>query len=317
LKIGSQEGLISNYDQLVDGILNEGLNLESLRTKAASGPKIESFETGGFIYNLRYDKFKDEDGKEIGLILILQDITQRHKLEYMQMDFVANVSHELKTPLTTIKSYTETLMDGCPEDPQITNNFLQIIDSETDRMARLVRDLLQLSRLEYKQEQMHKQVLDLTELLKTSVLKVKLQSEGKSQQLNSLFNPGKEALAFVDKDRMEQVFMNLLSNAIKYTEPGGRIDVDLSLKDEEIRITVKDNGIGIPKEDVSRVFERFFRVDKARYGGMGGTGLGLAITKQIVEEHEGKIIIDSIEGKGTTVVIVLPWANLPEEPGLD
>jgi two-component system sensor histidine kinase VicK len=317
LKIGSQEGLISNYDQLVDGILNEGLNLESLRTKAASGPKIESFETGGFIYNLRYDKFKDEDGKEIGLILILQDITQRHKLEYMQMDFVANVSHELKTPLTTIKSYTETLMDGCPEDPQITNNFLQIIDSETDRMARLVRDLLQLSRLEYKQEQMHKQVLDLTELLKTSVLKVKLQSEGKSQQLNSLFNPGKEALAFVDKDRMEQVFMNLLSNAIKYTEPGGRIDVDLSLKDEEIRITVKDNGIGIPKEDVSRVFERFFRVDKARSGGMGGTGLGLAITKQIVEEHEGKIIIDSIEGKGTTVVIVLPWANLPEEPGLD
>ena len=134
---------------------------------------------------------------------------------------------------------------------------------------------------------------------------------------SSLFNPGKEALAFVDKDRMEQVFMNLLSNAIKYTELGGRIDVDLSLKDEEIRITVKDNGIGIPKEDVSRVFERFFRVDKARSGGMGGTGLGLAITKQIVEEHEGKIIIDSIEGKGTTVVIIIPWANIPEELGLD
>jgi two-component system sensor histidine kinase VicK len=208
-------------------------------------------------------------------------------------------------------------MDGYPEDPQITNNFLQIIDSETDRMARLVRDLLQLSRLEYKQEQMHKQVLNLTELLETSVLKVKLQSEVKAQQLNSLFNPRKEALAFVDKDRMEQVFMNLLSNAIKYTEPGGRIDVDLSLKEEEIRITVKDNGIGIPKEDVSRVFERFFRVDKARSGGMGGTGLGLSITKQIVEEHEGKISIDSIEGKGTTVAIVLPWVNIPEEPGLD
>lgn len=316
LKIGSH-GPLSNYDQIIEGVLNEGLNLESLRNKASSGAKIESFEIGGFIYNLRYDKFRDEKGNEIGLILILQDVTQRHKLEYMQMDFVANVSHELKTPLTTIKSYTETLMDSCPEDPKIANDFLQIIDSETDRMARLVRDLLQLSRLEYKQEEMHKQVLNITELLKTSVLKVKLQSEAKFQQLNPLFNQGKEALAYVDKDRMEQVFMNLLSNAIKYTEPGGRIDVDLRLKEKEIRITVKDNGIGIPKEDLSRVFERFFRVDKARSGGMGGTGLGLSITKQIIEEHEGKILIESVEGKGTTVAIILPFANIPGEPGID
>jgi two-component system sensor histidine kinase VicK len=205
-------------------------------------------------------------------------------------------------------------MDGCPEDPQVANDFLQIIDSETDRMARLVRDLLQLSRLEYKQDRMHKQVLNLTELLKIAVLKVKLQSEGKSQQLNSLFSQRKEALAYVDKDRMEQVLMNLLSNAIKYTEPGGRIDVDLRLEEEQIRIIVKDNGIGIPKEDLSRVFERFFRVDKARSGGMGGTGLGLSITKQIIDEHEGKILIDSIEGKGTTVTILLPLVDILEEP---
>ena len=314
LKIGAQGAQTSNYDQLIDGILRDELNLESLRKKSANGAQTESFETGGFIYNLRYDKFRDEKGKEIGLILILQDITERHKLEYMQMDFVANVSHELKTPLTTIKSYTETLMDGCPEDPQVANDFLQIIDSETDRMARLVRDLLQLSRLEYKQDRMHKQVLNLTELLKIAVLKVKLQSEGKSQQLNSLFSQRKEALAYVDKDRMEQVLMNLLSNAIKYTEPGGRIDVDLRLEEEQIRIIVKDNGIGIPKEDLSRVFERFFRVDKARSGGMGGTGLGLSITKQIIDEHEGKILIDSIEGKGTTVTILLPLVDILEEP---
>ncbi len=317
LKIVSQSALTSNYDQIIEGVLNENLNLESLRRKAASGAKIESFETGGFIYNLRYDKFRDEKGKEIGLILILQDVTQRHKLEYMQMDFVANVSHELKTPLTTIKSYTETLMDNCPENPEQANDFLEIIDSETDRMARLVRDLLQLSRLEYNQEEMHKQVLNLTELLKRVVLKVKLQSEAKSQQLNSLFNSGKEALAYVDKDRMEQVLMNLLSNAIKYTETGGRIDVDLRLEEEAIRITVKDNGIGIPKADLSRVFERFFRVDKARSGGVGGTGLGLSITKQIVEEHQGKILIDSVEGKGTTVVIVLPSASIPKEAGIE
>jgi two-component system sensor histidine kinase VicK len=316
LKVDSQATITSTYDQLIDGIGDEGMKLGPLRKKAANGGQTESFETAGFIYNLRYDKFRDENGKDIGLILILQDITQRHKLEYMQMDFVANVSHELKTPLTTIKSYTETLLESCPEDPQIANDFLQIIDSETDRMTRLVRDLLQLSRLEYKQEEMHKQVLNITQLLKTAVLKVKLQAEGKSQQLNSLFNQEKEALAFVDKDRMEQVFLNLLSNAIKYTEPGGRIDVDLRLKDDLISITVKDNGIGIPKESLSRVFERFFRVDKARSGGMGGTGLGLSITKEIVEEHQGKISIDSIEGRGTTVTIYLPFVRFQGEPGI-
>lgn len=317
LKIANQETTTTGYDQLIEGILNKELNLKALIKKSENGGQTESFEVEGFIYNLRYDKFRDENNKEIGLILILQDITQRHKLEYMQMDFVANVSHELKTPLTTIKSYTETLLDGCPEDPEIANEFLQIIASETDRMARLVRDLLQLSRLEYKQEEMNKQVLNITKLLKVAVLKVKLQADGKNQQLNSLFDKGKEALAFVDKDRMEQVILNLLSNAIKYTEPGGRIDVDLRLEKEQLRITVKDNGVGIPKDDLSRVFERFFRVDKARSGGMGGTGLGLSISKQIIEEHQGKILLNSVENKGTTVTVILPFAKFSGEAGID
>jgi len=227
----------------------------------------------------------------------------------MQMDFVANVSHELKTPLTTIKSYTETLLDGHVDDLATTRKFLEIIDSETDRMTRLVRDLLQLSRLEHKQEQMHKQGANLTELVKTAITKVMLQARGRNQQLNSIFDENIVAGVFIDKDRIEQVLLNVLINAIKYTEDGGRIDIDLQLVKNEAYLTVKDNGIGIPPEDISRVFERFFRVDKARSRALGGTGLGLAISKQIIEEHDGKISVESKEGQGTKVTIMLPLVS--------
>ncbi len=295
-----------DYDTLIEGILKEEMSLEALRKKCEKEACTETFERDGYIYNVRYDKFNYENGKEAGLIMIIQDITERHKLENMQMDFVANVSHELKTPLTTIKSYTETLLEGNVEDPETTHKFLEIIDSETDRMTRLVRDLLQLSRLEYKQEQMHKQDTNLTELVKAAVTKVTLQAKGRNQHLNSIFDEQVVASVFVDKDRIEQVLLNILINAIKYTENGGRIDIDLQIIRNEVHVTVKDNGIGIPAEDISRVFERFFRVDKARSRALGGTGLGLAISKQIIEEHDGKISVESKEGQGTKVTITLP-----------
>jgi two-component system sensor histidine kinase VicK len=308
LKTTPEQVTNTDYDSLIDGVFYGDMTLANLREKATPGPQTESFETGGFIYTIRYDKFRDELDREAGLILIIQDITQRHKLENMQMDFVANVSHELKTPLTTIKSYTETMLDSCPEDPEISKNFLQIIDSEADRMARLVRDLLQLSRLEYKQEEMNKQDINLRELLESAVIKVWFQAQSKQQQVNRLYKESIVAPIFADKDQIEQVLLNVLSNAIKYTEPGGRIDIDLRMEGEQVLTRVKDNGVGIPEEDVSRVFERFFRVDKARSRAMGGTGLGLAISKQIVENHGGKILLDSKEGKGTAVTLQFPLA---------
>lgn len=297
-----------NYDTLIT-ILNPELTLEKVRQKCEMEPVSEIFEKTGRYYDVRYDRFQDENGNDIGIMMILQDITQRTKLENMQMDFVANVSHELKTPLTTIKSYTETLLDGAIDDRDMAMSFLGIVDTEADRMNRLVKDLLQLSRMENNQEKWNMQESNIINLLKSAVMKVELTAAAKRQQLNCLFNEEKRVPVVMDKDRVEQVVLNILSNAINYTQEEGRIDIDLVTADKEVRIIVTDNGIGIPEEEQPRIFERFFRVDKARSRSMGGTGLGLAISKQIVEEHSGRIELSSKEGKGTKMTIVLPLAS--------
>lgn len=293
-----------DYDAIVKE-LSEELTLKRIIEKRQQGELGEIIEKGGFMYSTRYDWFKDEDGSNGGIIVIFEDITQRQKLENMQMDFVANVSHELKTPLTTIKSYTETLLDGYVDDTEMRQEFLSIIDNEADRMNRLVKDLLQLSRLDNKQEILNKKEENLTTLLMSAVKKVELTAVGKKQHLNCLFNQEKAILVDMDRDRIEQVLLNIISNAIKYTQEGGRIDIDAITQPQEVLITVADNGIGIPEQEQSRVFERFFRVDKARSRAMGGTGLGLAISKQIVEGHNGSIQLTSVEGKGTKVTICL------------
>lgn len=297
--------------------INPRLAFEEIVEKCRLVPVEESFEYGGFNYAVRYDHFRDESGSDVGIIMILQDVTQRQKVEKMQMDFVANVSHELKTPLTTIKSYTETLLDGALEDEEIALSFLSIVDTEADRMNRLVKDLLQLSRLDYKQEKLAKNNWDLIKLIENIVNKVKLTANGKKQHLNCLFDPKSNLWVIADKDRIEQVLLNVLSNAIKYTQDGGRIDIDVIPTDKKVTITVSDNGIGIPEKELSRVFERFFRVDKARSREMGGTGLGLAISKQIIEEHDGSIRLESIEGNGTTVFITLPLAAIRGERNIE
>jgi two-component system sensor histidine kinase VicK len=238
-------------------------------------------------------------------------------MENMQTDFVANVSHELKTPLTTIKSYTETLLDGALSEEETAKSFLSIIDTEADRMNRLVKELLQLSRLDYKQEKWFKKEINLTSLLKTSVTNVELSAKAKNQHLNRIFNDGDEIRAVVDKDGIEQVILNILSNAIKYTREGGRIDIDAFINERKAYIIVADNGIGIPESEVSRVFERFFRVDRARSRSMGGTGLGLAISKQIVEDHDGSIELASREGRGTKVTVTLPIAPIRGTRGIE
>lgn len=305
LKVTPEEIESQSYNTLIKQ-LNEELSLEQLMEKCKEGELSDVFEKAGCTYATRYDWFKDEDGNDVGIIILLQDITQRQKLENMQMDFVANVSHELKTPLTTIKSYTETLLDGYVDDPATVNEFLGIIDNETDRMNRLVKDLLQLSRLDHNQEILNRKEGNLISLLKATVKKVELTAANKDQHLNCLFYDEERIPVDMDKDRIEQVILNIISNAIKYTSEGGRIDIDALKLDKNAVITITDNGIGIPDTEQSRVFERFFRVDKARSRALGGTGLGLAISKQIVEGHQGTIELESKEGKGTKVTIKLP-----------
>ena len=316
LKVSKQEIEERNYNDIIKEI-NPGLTFKEIIEKCKLVPVEENFEFSGSSYAVRYDHFRDENGSDVGIIMILQDITQRQKVEKMQMDFVANVSHELKTPLTTIKSYTETLIDGAVDDPETEKSFLKIINMEADRMNRLVKDLLQLSRLDHQQEKLVKKNCDLTKLLLSAVKKVELTANGKKQHLNCLFDSEKRISIIGDKDSIEQVLLNVLSNAIIYTQEGGRIDIDAIIHDKKVTVTVADNGIGIPKAELSRVFERFFRVDKARSRAMGGTGLGLAISKQIVEEHDGVIKLESKEGTGTTVFITLPLAASRGESNID
>ncbi|MBO5666655.1 MAG: PAS domain S-box protein [Firmicutes bacterium] len=305
-----------DYDQIMVRC-GKHLTMEALLEGTKTGGAQETFDFKGNVFAMRYDRFKDENGQDKGVIIIIQDITERQKLENMQTDFVANVSHELKTPLTTIKSYTETLLDGAMEDPEITASFLGIVDTEADRMNRLVKDLLQLSRLDHQRERWSMKETNLVAILNTAIPKVALTARQKEQHLNVLFDEEAVIPVNVDRDRIEQVVLNVLSNAIKYTNEGGRIDIDVLESNGNVKVIVSDNGIGISEADIPRVFERFYRVDKARSRAMGGTGLGLPISKQIVEEHHGTLTIESQEGKGTNVTMTLPLTFRRGQRGIE
>lgn len=247
----------------------------------------------------------NDKNKAEGIIAVMRDITVQQKLDNMRREFVANVSHELRTPLTSIKSYSETLMDGALEDTETAHRFLNVINSEADRMTRLVKDLLQLSRLENEQMQWNMQPFCFETLVRSSVEKIELSAKEKGQVIEC-FSIGDKPQVLADRDRIEQVVLNVLTNAIKYTPEGGKITVYIGKIYSDAYVKVSDSGIGIPKEDIKRVFERFYRVDKARSREMGGTGLGLSIAKEIIEAHKGGISISSQLGKGTEVTVRLP-----------
>jgi signal transduction histidine kinase len=229
----------------------------------------------------------------------------------MRTDFVSNVSHELRTPLTAIKGLVETLRDGAVDDREVRDRFLTTIEDETDRLIRLVNDLLVLSKADSQALKLKRKPLDVRDLIKRSVRKLAPQLEEKGVLLE-VSASDEPQLVLADADRIEQVLVNLLDNAIKYSPEGGRITVAIDEKSpalEMVGVAVRDEGLGIPAEDLARVFERFYRVDRARSRDGGGSGLGLSIAQAIVEAHGGEITLRSEEGQGTTVHFTLPRAS--------
>lgn len=250
-----------------------------------------------------------------GVIAVLQDVTEQEKLEAARREFVANVSHELRTPLTTIKSYTEALEDGALDERALAERFIGVIRNETQRMIRLVSDLLHLSRLDSSEATLRKQRTDVLELLEDTADRFYVQMKQKQIECTIDLQPGVGSV-WIDRDQIDQVLDNLVSNALKYTIEGGSITLGAySAVDEDmLAIRIQDTGIGIPKQDLHRIFERFYRVDKARSRNMGGTGLGLSIAQEIVLAHNGTIELDSELDLGTTVTV---WLPLHEEGSVD
>ena len=241
-----------------------------------------------------------------GVMVVLHDITAQQKLEESRREFVANVSHELRTPLTNIKGYTETLIDGGEMlDEETRRSFLDVVYNESDRMTRIVKDLLTLSRLDNQRMEMNMESMDLIPVVKAAVQSMMLEAENQNITLTSHL-PDSLPLVNGDKERLHQVVLNIISNAVKYNRPEGSVSVTADSDEKTVTVTVSDTGLGIPAEDLPRIFERFYRVDKARSRKRGGTGLGLAIAKEIVESHGGEIVFDSVYGQGSTVYLRFP-----------
>ncbi len=254
--------------------------------------------------------FEDEFYNTGGVLVVLHDVTKQQKLENSRREFVANVSHELRTPLTTIKSYAETLLDMA-DGTDVPATFINTILNETDRMTRLVKDLLVLSSLE-QSDQLKKTSFDMGVLLSDVVDTLSLVAKEQGHRL-TLQTESRFDMFYGDRDRLEQLLYNIISNSIKYTPNGGKITVTAGQLYGSVYIRVKDNGIGIPEKDIGRLFERFYRVDKARSREKGGTGLGLAISKSIVDAHGGTISIKSRVNVGTEVTISLPMTTADTE----
>lgn len=245
------------------------------------------------------------DLERTGAIIVLQDVTEQEELEASRREFVANVSHELRTPLTTIKSYAEALDDGAIEDPELGGRFVGVIQNETERMIRLVTDLLHLSRLDSKEAPLRKQPTVIMDVLDEVADRFSFQMQQKYMNVAVIVDQEVPEVP-LDRDQIDQLLDNLVSNALKYSHEGGSVTLSATLMGDKVAVSVEDTGIGIPKKDIDRIFERFYRVEKGRSRSMGGTGLGLSIAREIVKAHGGEIELESELGRGTRVTFTLP-----------
>lgn len=264
-----------------------------------------------YILRANFSVIKDDHDELTGLITVLQDATEQETIDQERREFVANVSHELRTPLTTMRSYLEALADGAWENEDLAPRFINVTQTETERMIRLVNDLLQLSRLDSKDYQFVKKTINFTEYFQQIIDRFEMAKE--DQFVFERAFSHRDRFVTIDKDKVTQVLDNIISNALKYSPEGGKVRFELLQKENILHVRISDEGVGIPKSDLPKVFDRFYRVDKARSRKMGGTGLGLAIAKEIIEIHGGEIWADSEEGKRTTIVFTLPLDRAREE----
>ncbi len=284
--------------------LKVDVNLEKIIYLENWTSSEQKLNVGEKYVKLIFAPFQDENNKPAGVIIVIQDITEHVKLDNMRKEFVADVSHELKTPITSIMGYADTLLES-EYDKEMQTKFLGVISSEARRMARLVTDLLILSRYDNKKIVKEESEFDLGELVKKCQEKLKFEIEKKHHNVECFVTADVPPVV-ADKYGIERVVLNILSNAIKYTKENGIIKIYVGFVYNDAYIKIIDNGIGIPEEDLSRIFERFYRVDKARSREQGGTGLGLSIAKEILNQNNGNIDIKSQVGKGTEIVIRIP-----------
>jgi two-component system, OmpR family, phosphate regulon sensor histidine kinase PhoR len=282
---------------MVNTTLSEGSNTEG---------DVTLYQNGDQIFNIHCTSLRDSGGVSIGALLVINDVTQLRRLENMRTDFAANVSHEIKTPLTAIQGFVETLHQGAVEDPAEAKRFLGIIEKHVHRLTTIIDDLMRLSRLEQDQEsrRLTLEAGPVADVIHTAVGLCRAKADEKRITIEVACQEGLSA--GMDAELMEQAVVNLLDNAIKYSSAGSRIEVEARRSPQEVCIQVRDQGMGIPSRHLSRLFERFYRVDKARSRNMGGTGLGLAIVKHIIQAHGGEVTVESVLQRGSTFTLHLP-----------
>lgn len=277
---------------------------ECFRKKEVVSKELKLFYPIEKILQASFAPMKSETNDLLGVVVILNDITDMRQLEQVRTDFVANVSHELRTPITSIKGFTETLLDGAYADKETSLHFLKIINLESDRLLQIVNDLLDLSKIESNQIVMNIESFNLKKLVNLLILPLEARFE--ESKLRVDLDIADDLIIEADKSKLSQILVNLLNNAIMYTPKNGTVRIGAKIEEGVYEIFVEDNGIGIEKENLKRIFERFYRIDKSRVRAKGGTGLGLAIVRHLVEAHNGTIKVDSNLGEGTKFIIHLP-----------
>ena len=307
LGVESDEALNQNILELLK--IEDEYELRDLITQSPELMIYSQNVNGEYIsLRVRFALIRRESGFISGLVAVLHDTTEQEKEERERRLFVSNVSHELRTPLTSVKSYLEALDEGALSEP-VAPDFIKVSLDETNRMMRMVTDLLHLSRIDNAPSHLDVELINFTAFI-TFILnrfdKIRAQDEEKKYEIVRDY-PITSVWIEIDTDKMTQVIDNILNNAIKYSPDGGKITVSMKTTDDQMILSISDQGLGIPKEDLPKIFDRFYRVDKARSRAQGGTGLGLAIAKEIVKQHNGFIWAKSEYGKGSTFTIVLPY----------
>ena len=309
LGVESDDALNQNILELLK--IEDEYELRDLITQSPEMMIYSQNVNGEYIsLRVRFALIRRESGFISGLVAVLHDTTEQEKEERERRLFVSNVSHELRTPLTSVKSYLEALDEGALYEP-VAPDFIKVSLNETNRMMRMVTDLLHLSRIDNASGHLDVELINFTAFI-TFILnrfdKIRSQDQEKKYELVRDY-PITSVWIEIDTDKMTQVIDNILNNAIKYSPDGGKITVSMKTTDDQMILSISDQGLGIPKEDLPKIFDRFYRVDKARSRAQGGTGLGLAIAKEIIKQHNGFIWAKSEYGKGSTFTIVLPYDN--------